>query len=166
MSDSQKRISGALLLGAAFIAGALLIRSYKNPTPTTTNVAIVTQAPERTSIKTLDENNDGIPDWQEALLVTEALQITSTTSEYMEPETLTEQFALDFFQDMVRAENYGAFGDSPEQLVFDATDALAKEVVDELLTVDDIILSNDDSLEAQILYGELIATIIAKEYLV
>jgi len=161
MSDSQKRISGALLLGAAFIAGALLIRSYKNPTPTTTNVAIVTQAPERTSIKTLDENNDGIPDWQEALLVTEALQITSTTSEYMEPETLTEQFALDFFQDMVRAENYGAFGDSPEQLVFDATDALAKEVVDELLTVDDIILSNDDSLEAQILYGELIATIIA-----
>jgi len=62
---------------------------------------------------------------------------------------------------MVRAENYGAFGDSPEQLVFDATDALAKEVVDELLTVDDIILSNDDSLEAQVLYGELIAAIIA-----
>lgn len=161
MSGSQRRISGALLIAAALISGALFLRSGTAGRATSADVAVVVEAPDRTPIKTLDENKDGVPDWQESLLVTEALHIASTTTTYKEPETLTEQFALDFFQNVVRSENYGAFGDSPEQLVFDATDALAKEAVDELLTKKDILISRDDSVEAQALYGELIAAIIS-----
>ncbi len=160
MSKSQKRISGALLAGAALIAGALLIRSYSN----TDNVSIkeavvVVEAPQRSAIKVTDQNGDGVPDWQEALLVSGSLEIASTTTNFKEPETLTEKFALDFFQDMVRAENYGAFGDTPEELVLEASNELAAHAVDVLFEPSDILTSPDNSLQSLSSYGELVARI-------
>jgi len=160
MSKSQKRISGALLAGAALIAGALLIRSYSN----TDNVSIkeavvVVEAPQRSAIKVTDQNGDGVPDWQEALLVSGSLEIASTTTNFKEPETLTEKFALDFFQDMVRAENYGAFGDTPEELVLEASNELAAHAVDVLFEPSDILTSPNNSLQSLSSYGELVARI-------
>jgi hypothetical protein len=160
MSESQKRISGALLAGAALIAGALLMRTTTTPQAATgQDTVTVGVAPERSAIKVTDENGDGVPDWQEALLVTGALNIASTTTGYKEPETMTEKFALEFFQDMVRAENYGAFGDSKEELVLAASNRLAAQTVDELLDVSDILTSSDNSPEALAAYGEAVAGI-------
>ena len=160
MSESQKRISGALLAGAALIAGALLMRSNAGThTATLQDAVVVTAAPERKAITTTDENGDGIPDWQEALLITETLDIASTTTNFEEPDTLTEKFALDFFQDMVRAENYGAFGDTPEELVLSASNKLAAQAVDVLLDTNDILTSPDNSPEALSAYGEAVARI-------
>lgn len=160
MSGSQKRISGALLAGAALIAGALMIRSYSETNTVSTQEAVtVAAAPERSAIKVNDKNGDGIPDWQEALLVTSALNIASTTTNFTEPDTLTEKFALDFFQDMVRAENYGAFGDTPEELVRNASNQLAAQVKDVLFDATDILTSSDNSPESLSAYGEAIARI-------
>lgn len=160
MSRSQKKISGALLIGAALIAGALLVRSYTNDgTVTTQDTVVVAAAPQRTAIRVTDTNNDGVPDWQESLLVTGALDMASTTGDFKEPETLTEKFALSFFQDMVRAENYGAFGDTPEELVLEASNTLAAQAVDVLFTTQDIIVSSDNSPEALSAYGEAVARI-------
>jgi hypothetical protein len=160
MSRSQKRISGALLAGAALIAVALLVRSYADTsTVTTQDAVVVTSVPQRTAIKITDKNDDGVPDWQESLLVTSALDMASTTNSFKEPETLTEKFALSFFQDMVRAENYGAFGDTPEELVLEASNTLAAQAVDVLLTTRDIIVSPDNSPEALSAYGEAVARI-------
>jgi len=159
MSNAQKRIAGALLAGAALIAGALLLRSYQNTNTTVEqNAAVVVTAPQRTAIKTLDENGDGVPDWQESLLVTQALSLASTT-DYTAPETLTGQFALDFFENIVRAENYGAFGDSPDELVIAASNRLAQSVIDKLYTIEDITVSENTSLDAITSYGETIAEI-------
>jgi len=160
MSSSQKRISGALLAGAALIAGALLVNSYADSNTTTTQDAVVvTAAPLRTAIKITDNNDDGVPDWQESLLVTSALDMASTTDGFKEPDTLTEKFALSFFQDMVRAENYGAFGDTQEELVLEASNTLAAQAVDVLFTTQDIRVSPDNSAEALSAYGEAVARI-------
>ena len=160
MSNAQKRISITLLAGAVLIAGALFIRSDTNDTSSAQqDIAVVAKAPERKPIKTLDKNNDGVPDWQEALLVTEAVELSEDISEYKEPETLTEKFALDFFQDIVRAENYGAFGDTPEELVFQASDELSKQVADTLLGPTDITTFSTDSVAQFASYGETIAEI-------
>lgn len=162
MADSSKRIIGALLIGAALIAGALLVRTYTQPVSgTTQEVAVVITAPSRESIKILDTNEDGVPDWQEALLVTEAIDIESTQVDYTAPDTLTEQFAVDFFQDIVRAKNYEAFGDTPDELVTKAGNSLEQSAMDVLLTRADIIISNDNSLAALAAYGESVATVVA-----
>ena len=159
MSGSQRKISGALLAGAALIAGALLIRSYGDTNTATVKETVVVAAPERKAIKVTDNNADGIPDWQEALLITGTLDIASTPRSFDEPDTLTEKFALDFFQDMVRAETYGAFGDTPEELVIDASNKLAAQAVDVLFVTKDILISSDNSPEALAAYGENIARI-------
>ncbi len=162
MSHSQVRIAGALLLGAILIAGTLVLRTDTDiqQKTQTSDVAVVTKAPPRSPINTLDENNDGVPDWQEALLVTEALQVASTTETYKTPDTLTEQFALTFFKDMVRAKNYGAFGDSQQDLVTKASASLAQKAADTLISQNDIQIANDDSLEYQKIYTEQVAVII------
>jgi hypothetical protein len=161
MSNSQKKISIALIVGAILIAGALFLRADTTDIPPTQQeVAVVTQAPERKVIKTLDKNENGIPDWQEVFVNTDPLNLSTEDSTYEAPDTLTEQFALDFFQDMVRAENYGAFGASPEELVQQTSNSLVAQAQDTLLTEKDIIISNDNSLQALNRYGESVAYIV------
>lgn len=161
MSSSQKRISLTILLATLLVAGALFSSfGVKKSTPIVEEVVVVTATPERTIIKTLDENNNGVPDWQEALLIAETINLPSEEdSLYEEPETLTGQFAINFFQDIVRAENYDVFGATPEELVSEASTALSIEATDELLTLKDIIISNNNSLEELSQYGEVVAEI-------
>ncbi len=118
-------------------------------------------APERRALPELDQNGDGVPDWQEALQITEPLAITGEPgADYVPPETVTEQFALDFFQDIVRSENYGAFGTAPDELVANAADTLAQEATDTLFTPADIVITTNNSPEALAAYGEAIASIV------
>ncbi|MFT5849374.1 MAG: hypothetical protein ACI9H6_000181 [Patiriisocius sp.] len=165
MSGSQKRISGAVLASAALIAVTLFITTEKQATQQSAeNVAVVTVVPERKAIATADKNQDGVPDWQEALVVTEALSLEETlpSAEYITPETLTEQFALEFFQDVVRAENYGAFGATNEEILANAGDQFGSEALDTLLNASDITVSSDTSVLALSHYGEEVAAITAR----
>tara|TARA_B100000745_G_scaffold69441_1_gene41400 strand:+ start:1253 stop:2128 length:876 start_codon:yes stop_codon:yes gene_type:complete len=161
MSGAQKRIAAAVIFSAALVSAALFLRIDRPvKAPTEQAVAVVNTAPERQAIPEQDKNGDGVPDWQEALQTTKPLTITGEPDEgYKAPETLTEQFALEFFQDMVRAENYGAFGDSPETLVASAADSLAREAVDEMFTAKDITTTSDTSTESLARYGDTIASI-------
>jgi len=163
MTGAQKRIAIAVIFAAGIISTALFLRSDRQaPTTTPTEtVAVVRSAPERKAILEEDSNNDGVPDWQEALQKTEPLQVTGEADEnYTPPDTLTEQFALDFFENMVRAENYGDFGDSPDELVASAGNNLEQEAYDVLLDTRDIIVTEDNSKQALTVYGESIARII------
>lgn len=160
MSGSQKRISIALLFAAVLISVALFLRADTPTSAENREAAVAVVAPERQALPELDQNNDGVPDWQEALQITEPLEITGEpTDGYTPPDTLTEQFALDFFQDIVRSENYGAFGTSPDELVANAANALAEEVTDTLYVPKDVIIGDNNSPEALTAYGEAIAAI-------
>lgn len=162
MTGSQKRIAIAVIFAAGLVSTALFLRSDRQ-TPATApveTVAVVRNAPERSAIIEEDSNNDGVPDWQEALQKTEAIQVTGeATGSYTPPETLTEQFALDFFEDMVRAENYGDFGDSPEELVAGASTELTNQAYDTLLTQNDITTSDNNTQAALNRYGETVARV-------
>ena len=165
MSDAQKRIALAVLFAAGIVSVALFMREGKSPTQQATDtVAVVTQAPERQAIAVIDENDDGVPDWQEALQITEPITVTGNpTAAYVPPETLTEQFALEFFEDMVRANNYGDFGDTPEELVAGASQSLTSQAYDTLLSSADMKTDSDNSPEALTLYGERVAQIMSEK---
>lgn len=124
----------------------------------------VVQAPKRTHIEVLDSNKDGIPNWQDELRENEPLVLNEATSTpYEAPESLTGTFALRFFEDAVRAQNYGAFGMTNEELVAEATQTLAEEAQDELYTEADLTIDpNTDPLTLKA-YGNAVAAIILSQ---
>lgn len=118
----------------------------------------VAVAPAREAIPINDHDGDGVPDWQESFANT---QLTlASTSEYTPSNTLTEQFALTFFEQMMRNETYGDLGRSNGELVDKSTDTLLAQVQDELITTQDIKTTDQNTPQALSNYGETVATII------
>jgi hypothetical protein len=164
ISRSQKKIVGAILFGTTVIALALILKrepaSLNNVTVVNGEPVVVTKAPERNAIPIADSNGDGVPDWQEALQVTEAIKTSSSTTPYITPNTLTDQFALEFFEQMVRNESNGAFSKSPKELVAALSAPLAAQATDPIITAKQILVSTDNSAAALTAYGEAVAQII------
>lgn len=145
MTTAQKRIAGAFVVGLGLIILAYVLNvSQDEPGMAVVEPVVVASTEPRDFIAVTDDDSDGIPDWQEALQKTEPV-VLETGSTYEVPDTLTDQFAVQFFQDMVRAENYGAFGDDPEELVKQATAQFQDEINDELLTTNDIVVTNNNN---------------------
>jgi len=161
MSREQKRITIAILIAAAVIAVVLVLRTEtKDATPEVNSAPTVVQAPERSAIAITDKNGDGVPDWQEALVTVSPLELSEESSDYTPPETLTDQFAIDLFENMVRSKNNELFGSTPEEIAIQGFEGLASYATDELLTTKDIIVSSDNSPEALTNYGEEVIAII------
>jgi hypothetical protein len=138
------RIKGALLIGVALVAAAFVLAQYRSAPTAPTQVAalqpptIVTQPSLREYIPPVDSNGDGVPDWQELIDRTEPLTVPQRVTNFREPDTLTEQFALDFFQSYVRNSSFGDFGQSPDELIANASDELVAQAQDTLRTTADI----------------------------
>lgn len=164
MSGAQKRIAVAVILAATLISVALFLRENQpDPESTEPVVAVVSTTPARKAIPEQDLNGDGIPDWQNALQITEPLTLAGAPDEnYTNPDTLTEQFALGFFEEMIRSKNYGDFGDSPDELAASAANSLTAKAQDTLLTKADITQSTDSSVAALESYGEAIAQVLVQ----
>ncbi len=126
MLDSQKRIAVAFVLGAVLIAGSFYI-SRQNTLAQESEEGTITVS-DRNYIAVDDSNQNGLPDWQDALQDRE-LVITGehASSTYQQPETVTGKFALSFFEDVIRSKNYGAFGETPEELITRASEELASQ---------------------------------------
>ena len=155
-----------MLIGFALIAAALLISSHSRTQPaTTTQPAVVetptfmAESPLREHIPVTDSDGDGVPDWQELLNNTEPLELPATTTTFTPPETLTDQFALEFFETYVRNEGFGAFGRDPEELISQASDELVAQVRDTLYSERDIIIVDGDPA-AITAHANAVATII------
>jgi hypothetical protein len=159
ISSAQKRIMTAIIVSMTVVSGALLIKGAgngvsQNSTGSDANAIVVSAAPERSAITITDSNNDGVPDWQESLITTTPIDIEEKDSNYLTPDTLTSQFALEFFEQIVRSENSGVFGQSPEELVAASSDALVAQAVDAPITRKDITIGNDTSEGALTTYAK------------
>ena len=158
MIDAQKRIAGAFLIGATLVAGAFFIRqqSIGNAPEGTLQTATV----GRTYIKPIDSNADGVPNWQEELLGDEAITLSSASSTYEAPTTVTGKFGIRFFENFIRSKMYGVLGDSNEELIEESTKTLIAQAGDELFTGSDI--SIFETTDPQILrgYGNQVAFIL------
>ncbi len=110
-------------------------------------VAVASPGAARDYLPVQDEDGDGIPDWQEALQRTDPVTIEPITEDYNPPDTLTDEFAREFFTDMVRSRNYGEFGVDNQELVASAVAGFQEEARDELITPDQITILNNNSPE-------------------
>lgn len=157
MVDSRKRIAGAFLIGGALVAVAFVMGSQKGTSGQEGSVVAATI--ERSHINIRDTDNNGIPDWRDALKTTQPIVLNEATSTYEKPKTVTGRFALDFLKDMFRSKMYGSFGASPEELVADATTQLAEAAEDILFTEKDITTIEAQSEETLKAYGNHVAEI-------
>lgn len=154
------KIIGAFLVGLALLSLTLFLRISQQPSKLSGElVATPTETKPREVIAVSDKNQDGIPDWQEALNKTEPIILEKTDTVYR-PETLTDEFSTAFLQDMVLARNYGEFGNTPEELANRATEQMAQFAVDELYQEKDLNISNDNSDAAIRKYTNQVAQII------
>lgn len=154
MVDSQKRIAGAFLAGTALVAFAFII-SRESSAQDLGGIVV-----ERKDIKTSDSNSDGVPDWQDGLMQDEPIILPTASSTYEEPTTVTGKFALRFFEDYVRSKAYGAFGDTNDELVNEATSILAEQAADELFTEEHIVVFPQNDTQTLHSYGNQVALII------
>ena len=160
MDAGTKRIAGAFLVGGGLIALALVLGPDKSAAPEQVGlVAVASPSAAREYLPVSDNDLDGIPDWQEALQRTEPVVIEEIEEDYELPDTLTDRFSREFFQDMVRSRNYGEFGSSPDEVVNKAVDQFQDYATDDLYTPTDVTIINDNSPETIRSYVNALANI-------
>lgn len=157
---SPRKVVLAILFAALCVCLALVLRAEpSSSTATLEESVVVTTAPPRQPIPVTDSDNDGVPDWQDALQRTDPLIINDQTASYTPPDTLTGQFAESFFEQMVRSQANGG-GVNPDTFIENNAEALFAQASDERVTRDEIIISNDNSPAALKAYGNRIAEIL------
>lgn len=160
------RISGAVLMGAILIVGALLLPRDKSTEAE--GGIIVTKAPSREYIDT-DTDGDGTPDWQELLAAriidTIELPASSTqkeSSDYKRPTTFTGQFSESFFEEYLNSKAGGAAIDDPTALVEKAVASIEASTQSKTYSTGDIVVV-ENSEDAYREYGNQIAAIMESQ---
>ena len=100
MVNSNFRIISALVVGIFLVVGAFVISKKADHSDTNGQLAVVQNQAERQYLSVDDKDNDGIPDWQNALLKTEEIVIASSTD--WKPNTLTDKFSVAFFESIIQ----------------------------------------------------------------
>jgi hypothetical protein len=148
------RITGAVLMGAILIVGALLLP--KNQSVDAENGIVVSQAPKRTSINT-DKNGNGKPDWEEELSARVIDSVTLPTSTprqktvaYEAPTTFTGKFSESFASDYLKNKADGTNQVNQEELIQKALKAIDGVAKPKIYTTADFIAvpDSDESIRA------------------
>lgn len=156
------RITGAVLMGAILIVGALLLPKEK--AVNAKDGIVVTKAPSREYID-VDADKNGKPDWEEALAarIIDTIKLPTSTPEtsaaaYEKPTTYTGQFAQSFFEEYLKNKEGGQELDDVTSLVNDAVASIDASTQSKTYAAGDlVIVPNSD--EARREYGNQIAEI-------
>ncbi|KKT80555.1 MAG: hypothetical protein UW75_C0003G0015 [Parcubacteria group bacterium GW2011_GWF2_44_8] len=161
--QSKNRVIGAFVVGFAIVAGAYTLSSFTKPTLSvpTESVATVAAAPTRVAIEVQDANDDGIEDWRETFITpSQTIRSNTSTTTPFVPETVTEQFGVNFFQDIVRMKGYDGIGRTEEQVLNDTIKNLTSLAKDTIIDVRSIVIGEDSSAQAVRTYANSHADII------
>lgn len=164
----KPRIFGAFLIGGALVFGAYVLSDFGHSDPIiaagdSALEVVAGAAPTRSYISTQDQNADGIPDWQEALRTTDPLILTELASSTFElPDTVTDQFAVEFFERYMRAKGYGPAGVSNDEIIETSVNNLTSLDPPAFLTLADITLSNEYTSDTIFAYGNSVGEILQK----
>lgn len=125
------RIGGAIVLGVLVILVALVVVKKEDSSPKSGVVVIQEEYKKDFAYK--DEDNNGVPDWQENLgaVTIKSLDENSgdsvgNTDEYTPPETLTGEFSVAFMKDYLDGKISGNTIEDPEQWVGGAIEAIER----------------------------------------
>lgn len=109
------RIGGAVLVGVVMVLGAFYLRNANEAG--SEGKLVVSSAPDRAAIQTLDSNGNGIEDWQESLEArifdaiiapTSTIFIDEEDGAYDTPDSFTGRFSEAFLQDYMEGKMEGA----------------------------------------------------------
>ncbi len=182
-TESVFRVGGALLFGGVLVLGAFMFGHESAATSTAGQPAAIraVDADVRTALRSVDTDGDGIPDWEEELRGTDPHTPTileeetaTTTTEagasaaepYESPSTLTDQFAEEFLEEVVR-QSAGRELTKEEQtrLVTESISSLVQSGSDRLYTRADVTLHGRNDLAAFREYGNSVSAIIERHSL-
>ena len=157
---SYKKIGAAFLLGFLLVGVSFYVSRYTSFALTNSEGPSVIPAPtQRDYIHIQDSNNDGIPDWQDELIKTEPLYLSGASSSYTYPTTLTGQFGIELFKQVLYAYNDGTLDEDQDAITIAAQKALAERAQDVLYTEDDIHTITGADTKTLHAYGNIVANI-------
>jgi hypothetical protein len=142
LNEPNNKIVGAFVLGLALVGGAYLAGNFGQPTNTGQPATAVTaiEAPVRTAIAVSDNDNNGIEDWRDAFVTTEAVVIPEKNEPYEAPTTLTGRTGVSFMESLLHGRIQGPFGNSSEEVIADTVDLLAQETTAILYDTKDVVV--------------------------
>ena len=153
------RIGGAFLLGAVIIAVGVYLRPTNIPSQ---GVVQAVTVPERQYIPSQDTDNNGVPDWEDAL----QKKIFETTpdpapvvTEASGTQTYTDKFARSFFEDFMKEQLPGSPPKNKDQFVKSAVSSIEQDAQSRLYTNADITMTETTNASLHE-YGNAIAGII------
>jgi hypothetical protein len=157
------RILGAFVVGAGLIGLSYYsaVDSNQMNLLDPANTVVAGSGPERSYIAIQDSNNNNIPDWRENLKEVKTISFPTATSTatYTVPDTLTAEFAIDLFQDLIRKDAYAPFGGTREEIIAEAEEKILAAGSDKLFVERDITIIKDYSNEDLKAYGNKVAEI-------
>lgn len=140
-NESNRKILGAFVVGIALVAGAFTIASFKKPPIISQQAAVgvTNEAAPRMAINVVDKDNNGIEDWRDTFLTSEAIVIDEEPStEYTPPQTLTGRLGLNFFENIIRSKAYEGIGRTEDEVIQDTVAMLEQETSTTLYDTPDI----------------------------
>ena len=161
MRNVNPKILGAFAVGFLMVAGTLYlsVHSQEESVIAKANNEPVTKHPTyRSFIPVDDENNDGVPDWQEYFVGAEINLDEISTSTPYEPTTLTGQVAAELGSYILNSDlNEEAFADSG--FIDEIVAQLDAENVDIPYTANNVVILSEDTLAARRHYGNRVVEI-------
>ncbi len=157
MGGAQTRILIAILTGIILVTGAFWY-NYTRPEVTLDTALESAGLSDRRHIPVSDSNIDGVPDWQDNLIDTEPIFIdASSTNEYEISDTLTDQFSVRFFEDILTLDANGVLEEATDDLVEAAMKELEEKTKETLYTESDLNIISTTDPKALNVYGNLVA---------
>lgn len=171
------QIGLAVVLGAVLLGGAFYYRTAHSTENAVTAEQVAVALVPRVYQDTKDSDNDGLKDWEEELIgldpdVPDTVETTETIGNTDDeespeaeeiPDTVTAQFARDFFEDYIGANTFGGGNLTEEQqasLISSSVSSLTHEVADDFLTHADIQTTSEIGLPALREYGNTVGSIV------
>lgn len=143
--ESNRKILGAFIVGIALVAGAYTVANLQKPKAVSQQAAaVVNEAAPRIAINVLDTDKNGIEDWRDTFLTSEAITINETPATvYTPPNTLTGRLGITFFENIVRAKAYQGIGRTEDEVIEDTVAMLEQETSATLYDTPDILILNE-----------------------
>lgn len=162
--NGNPRIVGAVVIGVAIMAGSYVISGFGEPPQQGAVGATTVQiAPVRTPITVHDTDQDGVEDWRDSLAISAPIELSDVplASDYERPSTISGEFSLTFFEQILKSKMYGSFGSTEDEVIQKSIVEATQKASDVLYDERDIIVipNEGESIRA---YGNRAANILAE----
>ncbi len=158
----SSRVLGSTAIGFAVIIGAYIITSHQKETGAhpVNNVTQEAAVSARSPIPVTDNDNNGIEDWRDDLVGPDFVLIEEGTStEYVEPTTITGQTGIHLVEGLIYSNMYGSLGSSKDELVNDTANTLERQAGINLYHTSDINIMSEWEDEDIVNYANSLAAI-------